>query len=124
MPRAVSGTNSTGHSRVDSLRAPSRATVRSAALRPIDAAGREIARRARGVVPVIALHAGVVLGDQRARQRVARAALGAAEAERIRVRGHRRAGLHRCAFGIVDARIERAAGVLDLDAEPDRVLGA
>jgi hypothetical protein len=37
-PRATSGANSTGQVRVDRRRAPSRATVRSAALRPIDSA--------------------------------------------------------------------------------------
>src|SRR6185437_3380333 len=95
----------------------SRTEPRDRALRrlPTDfGGGLEIACLARGVVPVIALHARVVFGDQRARQRMPRAALGSAEAERIRIRRHRRADLHGRAFRIVDARIERAASILDL----------
>ena len=92
--------------------------MRSAALRPIVRGGREIAGRAHAVVPVVALHAGVVLGDQRARQRMARAALAC----RLKPSEFAYAVIDApaCtdgAVGIVDARIERAAGVLDLDAE-------
>ena len=69
------------------------------------------------------LHAVVVFGDQRDGKRMVRAALGTDEAERVRVRGQRCADLHRGAVGIVDARIEGTTGVLDFDAERDRLLG-
>ena len=73
-------------------------------------------RRAHDFVPVVALHAVVVFGDQRAGQRVTRAAFLADEALRGRIAPTSSAGLHRRAFGIGNSR-RRAAGVLDLDAE-------
>src|SRR6185437_12545264 len=60
--RATSGANSTAHSRVESLRAPSRATARPAALPPIEAnAGKAFASRTDSYQPsrcIAALHAG------------------------------------------------------------------
>ncbi len=79
----------------------------------------KIRRRAHRLVPVVALHAGGVLRDQRTGQRVARAALRADEALRRRVHRQRLPRLHARAFRVGDARA-RTAGVLDLDAERDR----
>jgi hypothetical protein len=88
-----------------------------------DRLGRgEVGRRARRVVPVVALHAGVVLGQHRAGQAVARRAARADEAERVAEHAHRRVAVERGALGVVDARIG-ARRVLATLGERDGLLG-
>ncbi len=74
------------------------ARVRSPAMRPTCAGGFEVLRRARGRVPVVALHRAVFLADHRAVDVMPRAAVAAQEPVRIRVDELRLAARDRGAF--------------------------
>src|SRR5690606_32932888 len=71
-------------------------------------------------VPVVALHAVALAGDQRQAEVVVAAALGAEEAVAVGVDRQAFAGADVGALGIADARIGLAAGGLGLAGQGDR----
>src|SRR5690606_30287882 len=86
-----------------------------------DHGGRfQVLRRQRAAVPVVALHAVALAGDQRQAEVVVAAALGAEEAVAVGVDRQAFAGADVGALGIADARIGLAAGGLGLAGQGDR----
>ena len=104
MPRATRGSKTTSTGPVLALRAFSRRTARSPALRPISSRVVEIGEmQARGIF-VVALHAGALAGDHAGRARKARADIVADEAVRGRQHQAAEPGAGAAAAGIGDAR--------------------
>src|SRR3569623_946017 len=85
--------------------------------------GLELLAVTRHRVPVIALHAVTVAGDDRATHAVARARIGADEAVAVAVHAITAVTRHARAFRIGDARIHRARRRFALQRELDRALG-
>src|SRR3569833_2310198 len=85
--------------------------------------GLELLAVTRHRVPVIALHAVTVVGDDRATHAVARARIGADETVAVAVHAITAVTRHARAFLIGDARIHRARRRFALLRELDRALG-
>ena len=102
----------------------SRRTVRSPAMRPTSAAGCRSEAPRPGRIPVVALHGAAVarIANDGAVDVVARAAIAAEEAVRVRVHEFRFAPGDRRAFGVGEAAVHRQRRGFRVAAERDGIL--